>query len=419
MRTNAKRALSCCLLALFALSRGAASEGVLDRVEEALTWSGGGGRQRARLSGTLDLEFFHSQLPAPALLPINQTTLVGPRLTTYLDAQWGAHTYLFAQARADRGFDSEVGRTQVRFDEYALRITPWLGRRFSVQFGKFATVVGNWVARHESWPNPLISAPLPYENLTGVWDNEAIRFVGVLLQWSHVRPGLPASITALEKGLRVPIIWGPSYALGAAVAGDVGPLRYAFEVKNSALASRPSEWDETSDQWNHPTVSGRVGYRPNELWTFGLSASTGPYLRAELRTPLPTGRGFGDYRQVVLGQDIGFAWHRVQLWSEIFFSRFEIPGVGNADTLGYYVEAKYKFTPQFFAGLRWNAQSFGRVTDRGLPVRWGRNTWRIDIAPGFRLSPHAQLKLQLSLQPDELTSRDFTTTVASQLTLRF
>ena len=32
--------------------------------------------------------------------------------------------------------------------------------------------------------------------------------------------------------------------------------------------------------------------------------------------------------------------------------------MGNADTFAYYLEGKYKFTPQFFAALRWNQQLF-------------------------------------------------------------
>jgi hypothetical protein len=166
-------------------------------------------------------------------------------------------------------------------------------------------------------------------------------------------------------------------------------------------------------------VSGRVGYRPNESWNFGFSASAGPYLRTELRSPLPAGRSFREYRQIVFGQDIAFAWHQLQLWSEVFLARFEIPGVGDAQTVSYYVEAKYKFSPRIFVGARWNEQYFGTISDRGTMVRWGRNTWRVDLAPGLRISPHTQLKLQLSLMPGELSPRQFTTVLGSQLTIRF
>lgn len=418
-RTTGAREV-CGFVAVLLFAPGCfASEGLFDRVAEALSWSAPSGEQRARLSGVLDFEGYRTQLPAPGLLPLQEEHFLNPRLTTYLDAQWGTRSYIFVQARVDRGFDPEIGPLRVRLDEYAFRFTPVVGRRFSVQIGKFATIVGNWIARHESWPNPLITAPLPYENLTGIWDSEAIRFSGALLQWSHVRPGLPASVTAREKGLRVPIIWGPSYAIGAAASGEFGRFRYALEVKNASLSSRPGEWNDLSDAYSHPTVSSRIGFRPNELWSFGVSASTGPYLRADLRSPLPARRGFGDYRQIVSGFDVAFAWHRLQLWSEIYMARFRIPGVGDADTYAYYVEAKYKFTPQFFGAVRWNDQKFGRIPDRGSLVRWGQDTWRVDFAPGYRITPHTQAKVQLSLQPDSLVPSRVISTVASQLTLRF
>ena len=38
-------------------------------------------------------------------------------------------------------------------------------RGLNVQAGKFATVVGNWIERYDSWNNPFITAPLPYENM--------------------------------------------------------------------------------------------------------------------------------------------------------------------------------------------------------------------------------------------------------------
>src|SRR6266567_1025556 len=80
--------------------------------------------------------------------------LFNPRLTLFLDAQYGSQIYFFAQSRLDRGFDPSDRGAQVRLDEYALRITPWDDGRFALQIGKFATVIGNWVPRHLSWENP-------------------------------------------------------------------------------------------------------------------------------------------------------------------------------------------------------------------------------------------------------------------------
>jgi len=281
-------------------------------------------------------------------------------------------------------------------------------------------VVGNWVPRHGSWENAFVTAPLPYENLTGIWDVVAAKSPATLLAWAHFGGnGIPAN-EYLEKPLRSPIIWGPSYARGAAMFGDIGKFKYAFEVKSAALSSHPETWETNEDGWRHPTLSGRLGYRPNAMWNLGMSASEGTFLRPLASPTLLPGHSLGDYRETVLGQDVSFAWHHLQLWAEAYEARFAIPGVGDAETIAYYVETKYKFTPQFFGALRWNQQLYGTIPDGfGGSTRWGREAWRIDVAPTYRFTPHVQLKLQYSLQHERDGPREFSHLWATQLGLRF
>ncbi|MDB6164953.1 MAG: hypothetical protein JWQ83_93 [Lacunisphaera sp.] len=414
---NAARGIFCFLAAGFAVS-GAANEG-FDRLDEALTWTANHDRVRLHLSGTLDLEGYTFQDPAPALVHADSDTLFNPRLTLFLDAQLGAKLYGFVQARADHGFDPSAGAAEWRLDEYALRFTPRADGLVNFQVGKFGTVVGNWVARHHSWDNPFISAPLPYENLTGIFDTAAANSPGLLFLWSHVRPTIAGSEGYFERE-RVPVIWGPSYATGAAVTGVIGRADYAFEVKNASLSSRPYSWDAGHTQWRHPTFSGRLGYRPDASWYFGLSASTGTYLNPEAGATLVPGRTLDDYREIVWAQDVGYAWHHVQLWAEAYEAAFEIPRVGRAMTIAYYVEAKYKFTPQFSGAVRWNQQFYGDILDAaGQPVQWGRNVWRIDLAPNYRFTAQTEFKLQYSLQAGSIGPRDRTRLLAAQFILRF
>ena len=394
---------------------------LLDRLEDRLSTSAFEDQLRARLSGTLELEGYRFTAPAPALLHADGRDLVAPRMTLFLDSQIGRHTYVFAQARVDRGFDPDNDEgTRVRLDEYALRVSPWLNNRLHFQLGKFATVVGNWVPRHGAWGNPFISAPLVYENLTGVWDAKAAPNSNALLQWSHVRPGLADAITEREKYLRLPVIWGPNYTVGAAVFGTIGKISYAVEMKNASLSSRPEEWsDGSAARWRQPTFGGRVGWRPNEMWILGVSASTGSYLRPFAEPTLARGHGLGDYRETVFAGDAGFAWHHWQAWAEIFTARFAVPTIGNADTTAYYAEVKYKFTPQLFGAVRWNQQFFVKIPDRAGPTAWGRDLWRIDFAPGYRFTPHTQLKLQYSLAHEVAGANDYASTAAAQFVLRF
>jgi hypothetical protein len=401
------RALSFCLVACTV--RAFEVEDLFDRFDNALTIDAFEGNLRARLSGTIDLEAYHFQQPAPGLIDSNIDNLFNARLTLFLDAQIGSQIYFFAQSRVDRGFDPSDHGAQVRLDEYALRFTPWDDDRFNVQVGKFATGVGNWVPRHLSWENPFINAPLVYENVTAINDKEApTSTVDFVRRFDH------------EKYEFNPIIWGPNYTSGVSISGRLGKFDYAVELKNTSLSSRPESWNVTSIGFDHPTFSERLGFRPNQAWNFGVSASDGAYFRPEAERTLPRGRDIGDYREFVLGQDVSFASHHLQLWAEFYEARFEVPRVGDADTFAYYLEAKYKFAPQLFGALRWNQQLFGNVSEgTGGQFHWGQDLGRIDVAAGYRFTSHTQLKLQYSFQQETTRQHDDNHLVAAQFTVRF
>jgi hypothetical protein len=382
----------------------------LDRLDNALTMSAFQDDLRARLSGTLDLEFYNFQQPAPGLIDSNIDNLFNPRLTLFLDAQLGSHGYFFAQTRVDRGFDPSDHGAEIRLDEYALRITPWQDGRFTFQAGKFATVVGNWIPRHLSWDNPFINAPLVYENVTAVQDKYAPYSASYFIYAPYY----------YGKYAFNPVIWGPSYATGMSVSGQLGRFDYAIEMKNASLSSRPESSYITETGFENPTFSGRAGYRPNEAWNFGFSASEGPYLRPEAEPSLPPGTSIDDFREFVLGQDVSFAWHHLQVWAEFYEARFQVPNVGDSDTFAYYIEAKYKFTPQLFGALRWNQQLFATINNGyGYYEHWSPDLERIDVAATYRFTTHAQLKLQYSFQHETTAPGQDNHLLATQFTLRF
>src|SRR5437763_8468674 len=381
-------AFSLCLFACTACAFDI--DDALDRLDNALTISAFQDNLRVRLSGTVDLEFYNFQQPPPGLIDSNIDNLFNYRLSLFVDAQFGSQFYFFAQTRLDRGFDPTDHGANVRLDEYALRVTPWDDGRFTLQVGKFATVVGNFVPRHLSWDNPFINAPLVYENITAISDKSA--------------PASPQDfVRSFEADAKYefnPVIWGPSYASGVSVSGRLGMFDYAGEMKNTSLSSRPESWNVTAIGFEHPSFAARLGFRPNQAWNFGASIADGVYLRPEAEQTLPPGRDIGDYHEFVLGQDASFAWHHLQVWAEVYEARFEVPRVGDADTLAYYFEAKYKFTPQLFGALRWNQQIFGSVDDgRQGSLRWSQDLGRIDASIGYRFPPHTQLKLQYSFPP--------------------
>lgn len=404
---KALSALCFCLLASTALAFEV--DDFFDRLDSALTDSAFHDQLRMRLSGTIDLEVYDFEQPAPGLIDSKIDNLFNPRLILFLDAQYGSQVYFFAQSRLDRGFDPSDRGAQIRLDEYALRITPWDDGRFTLQIGKFATVVGNWVPRHLSWENPFVNAPLVYENITAISDKSApLSPFDFIRRFDH------------GKYEFNPVIWGPDYASGVSVSGRLGQFDYAAELKNSSLSGRPESWSLTEIGLSDPSFNARVGFRPNQIWNFGVSAGEGSYFRPEAESTLPRGRDIDDYREFVLGQDASFALHHLQIWAEFYEARFEVPRVGDADTFAYYLEAKYKFTPQLFGAVRWNQQIFATIDNGiGSSIRWDQNLAKIDIAAGYRFTSHTQLKMQYSFQHETTGPGDDNHILAAQFTVRF
>ena len=381
-------------------------QGWLDKAEDNMNLKTRNGLFRSDLPVLLDLEGYYIDQRPPGLI-YRSHSFVNPRATFFVDTQLGKHFYSLVQARLDCGFDPGSQNFDARLDEYLVRWTPLNDGRVNLQFGKFATVVGNWVQRHDSWDNPLITAPLPYENLTPVADSGPQAFLA--------RRNQP-----VEKDAWLPVIWGPVYATGAALFGNVGRLDYALDFKNTALASDPDAWEINNVQWQNPTVSGRLGVRPNAAWNQGVSFSIGPYLYQEAAPDLPPGRSIGDYNQITLASDASYAWRHWQLWGEVFLTRFQVPNVGNADVLTYYLEMKYKLTPSLYVAARWNQQIFGTLPDgMGGRQAWGNNMVRIDLALGYRFNRHFQAKIQYSFGHSDAALQQGEQLVAAQATMKF
>lgn len=414
-----KRRRSALLLALLAATTAPAEEEFFDRISQALSIQSGAGQLAARLSGSLDLETYAFSQPAPGLIQSQRQHLLNPRLSVFLDAQAGRRLYAFGQVRVDRGFDPSDRGLRTRIDEYALRLQLREDGRLGLQVGRFSTIVGRWTLRHASWENPFITAPLAYEHLTAMWDSAAARSTETLLKWGHLRGSSTPNQENADRHLRLPVIWGPSYATGAVFFGRFDSFEFAAEIKNSSLSSRPEAWHLTREAWSQPTLSARLGFRPSMAWNLGLSASSGSYLLPSARGTLAPGTGLGNYRQTVVLIDASYAWRHFQAWAELVHGRFEIPRVGLADTISSFVEIKYKLTPRWAAAVRINRQTFGNLrNNQNASVPWGRDLWRADFAPTFRFSANLQAKLQYSIQKEE--GRPHAQHIgAGQVTVRF
>ena len=72
----------------------------LDQLDTSLTVSAFHDNFRVRLSGTVDLEFYNFEQPAPGLIDSSIDKLFNPRLTLFLDAQAGSQVLFLLTSAA-------------------------------------------------------------------------------------------------------------------------------------------------------------------------------------------------------------------------------------------------------------------------------------------------------------------------------
>jgi len=295
---------------------------------------------------------------------------------------------LHAQAAADRGFDpGETTHGDARIDELFVEAHFTDAGRLSLRVGKFASSFGGWIARHLAWDNPMITAPLIYEDVLPMTDRTAPLNEAAFASRRN---------TVDKQRDWVPIVWGPSYTSGASLSGSTDTVDATVEVKNAALSSRPETWDVFAGGYEtDPSVTGRLRWHPTEAWWFGGSASRGPYLQDDAKPTLPVGKHIDDYDQTTFGVDASYEHRRLQLWAELVHAKFDTPVVGDVEALSGFIEARYKATAQVWVGARWNQSWFDDAP--GTDASWNRDMRRLDLALGYRHTAHLEVKAQYSL----------------------
>lgn len=398
-------------LAVLLLGSSACRAGSLfDDLGAALSFSSEEGDAWAQLSFVNEVTAFVPDDPAPGLLFSDASSFIAPRISMTVDAGLGQSVLVHARARADRGFDPGTEDDgDLRLDEYFVEAAlPGPGRP-RLRVGKFATAFGGWVERHLSWDNPLITAPAIYEDMLPITDQAAPADAAAFAARRDVPENKPAW---------VPMVWGPSYATGASLSAGTPAVTLTFEVKNSALSSRPETWDVVSGGFEtDPTFTGRLGWRPGAAWNVGASASHGPYLQPSAGSTLPQGRKVDGAEQTTLGLDITYELHRLQLWGEVVKASFDVPRVGRVDAVSAFAEGRYKLAPRWWLAGRLNHSRFDEAP--GSDEDWDRDLSRLDMGIGFRQSAHLQVKAEYSVGDQAGTDTNGNQLFALQMVLWF
>lgn len=381
------RGLLALVVALLSLTRAAADDdGFLGLQNLDLGVESESGDFSLQISGLLDLEGYVVDEESPGLL-LSDHAFINPRLTLFLDVQYGEHWSLFSQVRADRGLDPDDHTAQVRPDEYFVRYSTGAEEwSTSVQVGKFATPLGNFVPRHDSFHNPLVRAPLPYDHMTSVGDKSAPPRNQVQINRRELED---------RKELWVPVLWGPVYHTGGMAFARWGEVDARVAVTNSAPSERPEEWTWQDGDIRNLAWSARVGWRAFPGFGVGLNWARGPYYRAEAEDSL-RGADRSDFDQKLVGVDLEYKVGAWEFFAEVFASEWEAPGIeGNLRALAYYVESKFTITPRAHVAARWNQIFFNALDGAdGRPTEWDRAAWRAELGAGYLLDSNLLGKLQ-------------------------
>jgi hypothetical protein len=408
MKYSASFFFSSALLCVASLSLQASAD-ILETLDENLFYQSDNQAIQLELGGSFDLEGY--DFPDKPVGFIHDRDGKGnhvrPRFTLLFDGFFGERLSTFAKMRWDDGLDPNFDRQILRLDEFFLKYS-LVEDHLDVKVGRFAPVFGNWIGRHDPWQNPFITAPLPYDNVTSVLDMKPKSSSD---EFASLR-NYPDSV-----GTWLPVLWGPSYTEGFGFLGSYEKWDAAIEFKNKSLSSRPTVWND--HDWSEPTYTGRIGYQLSPAWNLGISGSLGPYMEEPASAFLPPSKEIGDFRQLTSGLDVSYAKQNLQVWAEFIFSRFEVPLAGDADVYSYYIEGKYKFSDQWFAGLRWSQQFYNEVNTSTGPQDWDNALYRVDASLGHRLDQNIQVKLQYSFQRQEADFQNGKHLLVSQVSIRF
>jgi hypothetical protein len=370
-----------CFVLVLLLSDDAVSGVLLERMAK----QSADGTRWVQLSGRAELTGFQADEPPPALILDADGSFLQPRLGLLLDAGLANGVQAHVQVTADRGLDPGYRRNgQLRLDEYFVQIDMVDVLRGQIRIGKFSTAFGSWVSRHQSTDNPLISAPLLYEDMVTITD---------AVVPSSVQSFVSRRDTPENKPAWLPVIWGPSYASGLSFSGGFGDFDFTVEAKNASVSSRPAVWDAIDTGWDtDPIWTTRLSWHPLPEVSVGLSHTNGPYLRARAKAALDPGDSVNDFDQRVTALD--FTWERrqVQLWVELMRSDFDVPRVGNVKMTGGFAEVRWKFAPLLWVAGRWNRSVFGETP--GGRASWDRDISRFDVGFGYRAHADLQFKLE-------------------------
>ena len=290
--------------------------------------------QRVSLETLLDLEAWKTD-DSSRLLSRNSGDPFGlARLTVFGGLRLASTLQLSALAEA--GYETTRGaKADAELDLLELRFTP--SRSVHVNAGRILMPMGLFGARRFSHLNPVIGAPDMYPT---------------------------------------------QYPWGVNVSGAAGALDYhagvvSLPVVNTRYTPKPTER-------MRPIAGLGMSFGPS--LHLGVSATRGSDLQTN--SPVPAGRSWYDYEQMIVSTDLRFSIGYLEVRGEAAWSRYEAPTVADdVPGFGVYAEARVTLTPRLFVATR--IEHFDYAFIQAFGPTWVANQTlerNAEIGAGYRLS---------------------------------
>ncbi len=277
-----------------------------------------------------------------------------------------------------------------------LRVRPWAGKALDLQAGIVPPVFGAYARRRYGGENPLPGLPLAYQYPTTLREDAVPASAEELISKRGRGWRVGYSVGSPDVGPGVPLVNAEVWDTGVQVRIGRRPVSLAVSLTQGTLS-----YPLVRDNNDGKQLAARLGWTPGPQVTVGVSAARGEFLARELTHILPPEAGTG-FDQSALGADLEYARGYWILRAEVLWSRWDLPPLEETrietpqDSLGAYVEARYKLRPGLYLAGRVGHLSFSELAGRAGRGTWDADVTRVEVGGGYAL--HRQVLLKAAWQ---------------------
>lgn len=275
---------------------------------------------------------------------------------------------------------------------------------YSISVGRFISPVGFYTKQSLTIDRTFVDLPLSYSYFTNVSEKRGF--------WRQA--GEVGTYTDSDVGLST--VYFGSYSTG--VLFDWTIKENVLRLETSLSTTSPAS-DRDYTNLANAALLGRLTYKPNIYFEFGLSGAHSSFMQLEeavngfVRQQNP----LEQYRQTVVGLDVQFGYGFWAITAETIFSNWSVPrflyssfvtnNLGifekySVSNLGANLDIRFEppaFSGSYFA-IRTEMLSFFDTNDpvSGNSIQWDENVSRLTAVFGYKLSRNVESKISFSEQ---------------------